>query len=116
MFKDKAEFNIGDFVYISDGNDIGQVTDVNERHGGGWNYRVNYCQFKDPDRGIVGGNGPVFREGYPKKVTEPIDVLFVAARKERAEIERLRSKVESAENNFEVLKKALNILRSQHGR
>ena len=104
------EFDVGDFVYIDNSDDVGQISDVHQRDSGKHGYRVSYCQFKDPDRGTCGGNGPVWVEGYPKPVTEPADVLFVAAMKESEKIKLLKRELKNAEINFADLKRAKCIL------
>lgn len=108
--EEKPEFQVGDFVYYAK-DSIGQITDVVLGNNGDiHHYRVDYCQSKDPDEGVCGGNGPIWKIGFPKKVTEPVDVLFVAAVKERSEADRLRKKLAIAEDNFKALKRAVNIL------
>lgn len=104
------EFNVNDFVYHDSGNSVGQISDIHKNNDGDYRYRINYCQFKDADRGTCGGNGPIFKKGYPVKVTEPVDVLFVAAMKERIEIKRLKNELKNAESNFAALKKSQEIL------
>ena len=97
-------FTVGDFVYYRDG-EIGQIT-----HADNNGYRINYCQGKDLVSGCRGGNGPIFQEGYPKPVTEPADVLFVRAMKERDLINALSRQLKKAEANFEALKTARELL------
>lgn len=102
-------FSIGDTVYY-DKNEIGIITDVEDCTNGKRRYRINYCQDKDLNTGPRGGNGPIWKEGYPKPVTEPSDVLFVAALKERSHIAELKKQLAEAESNFSALKKAREIL------
>ena len=102
-------FKVGEYVYYEKGRSIGKISDIIEGENGP-SYRINYCQFKDPDRGTCGGNGPIWREGYPQYVTEASDVLFVAAMKEADEIKRLRMDLEQAERNYSALKRARGIL------
>ena len=103
----KHDFKVGDFVYYEESDDIGQITDVDSEF---CHYRINYCQFKDPDRGTSGGNGPVFREGYPKPVTKLPDVLFVFAMKEREKIKSLESSLKEANKNFTAIKLARKLI------
>lgn len=107
-------FDVGDFVYIDFKNSIGQISDINMQDDGNLNYQVYYCQGKDPDKGVIGGNGPIFMEGYPKKITNPSDILFVVAMKERAKIKNLKIELILAEDNFKALKIARNILKEQY--
>ena len=102
-------FKVGDYVYYEKGRSIGKISDILEGENEP-SYRINYCQFKDPDRGTCGGNGPIWREGYPQYVTEASDVLFVAAMKEADEIKRLKMDLEQAERNYSALKRSRGIL------
>jgi len=86
LFKHPDCWKVGDFVYHNSNNDIGQLTQVPCPIYPNHNFRIEYCQGKrlSPSEliGFVsGGNGPVFAPGYPKKVTEIADVLFVKAAK-----------------------------------
>lgn len=103
-------YAIGDFVYSDAGGGIGVITDANCGDDGKMYYRINYCQGKDLASGVSGGNGPIWRDGYPKQVTEPRDVLFVAAMKEKFRIANLKKSLADAESNFSALKRARELL------
>lgn len=101
-------FKVGDFVY-SDPGSIGILTDIPDsgRTGG---YRINHCQGKDLESGPRGGNSPVFKEGYPKTIGEPADVLFVAAMKHKFKIAELESLLSVAKRDFSALKLSRQII------
>jgi hypothetical protein len=103
-------YAIGDFVYYEEGHAIGMITDANRRDDGRMHYRIDYCQDKDLSTGPRGGNGPIWQEGYPQPVTEPQDVLFVAAMKERYRIADLKKALSEAVANFSALEKARELL------
>ena len=104
-----VQFSIGDFVYYQAG-EIGKITDVSTFEDGVVNYRIDYCQGKDLSTGPRGGNGPVWVKGYPKPITEPVDVLFVAAMKERYRIDALTKDLEQSKTNFRSLKHSIELL------
>jgi hypothetical protein len=95
-------------VYYDVG-EIGKITHVGYE-AGKVSYRIDYCQGKDLSTGPRGGNGPVWREGFPKPITEPTDVLFVAAMKERCRIQALTKDLGKAEKNFESLKHSIELI------
>jgi len=108
------KFKVGDYVYYDSGGDgIGQISNVHESDDGVSHYRINYCQFKDPDRGISGGNGPIWRDGFPKPVTKPTDILFVAAMKEMDKIKSLEIELKETKDNFSALKRARELIKEQ---
>jgi hypothetical protein len=104
-----AEFAVGDFCYY-DGGEIGRITHVS-LEGGKHSYRIDYCQGKDLLSGPRGGNGPVWREGFPKPVTETVDVLFVAAMKERYRMHALIKDLDQSKTNFKSLKHSIELIK-----
>jgi len=103
------KFKVGDFVYFSP-NEIGRITHIGNENKDNISYQIDYCQGKDLDSGCRGGNGPIFREGFPKQITEPADVLFVRAMKEKLLIEKLSRELKQAEANFNALKRARELV------
>lgn len=102
-------YAIGEFVYHDEG-EIGLITDENCGDDGRMRYRINYCQGKSLATGVSGGNGPIWRDGYPQPVTEPKDVLFAAAMKEKFRIAGLQKALAEAESNLSALKRARDLL------
>ena len=105
------KFNKGDYVYYSKG-EIGRISDANhdESIDPTCRYRVDYCQGKDLITGARGGNGPIWREGYPKQISEPDDILFVSAMKQKELITGLKKQLKIHEGYFEALKIARQVL------
>lgn len=99
------DFNIGDYVYYS-GTNIGKITDKREVEIGTskYSYRIDYCQNKDIETGPSGGNGPIWVEGYPKRVTEFTDILIIRAFESRDRIKRLESLLRKEQKIFNSLK------------
>ena len=104
----EMEFEVGDFVYIDESKDIGIVTDVRPEMADP--YRVDYCQNKDPLSPRRGGNGPVWRKGYPQEVTDPADVVFVHAARTQFRIAELKKKLGYEELCFDSLQRAHRLL------
>lgn len=103
-----AEFKVGDAVYYcgdENGYEIGFITDVTY-NGAVWNYRIDYCQHKDMDRPRLGGNGSVFRPGFPKPVTKAADIIFVKGAAVSQRIKTLKRDLAYAEHDLAALKRA----------
>jgi hypothetical protein len=101
------DFNLGDFVYHESG-EIGQITDITDN--GNLHYRISYCQFKDIDRGTCGGNRPIFKEGYPKKVTNCNDILFVEGVKLLGKIKETEKELLDLKVKFNAIKTTRNTI------
>ena len=105
--KQIQEFRIGDAVYYNKGTEIGIITDADKLDDGSISYRIDYCQDKDLETGRRGGNGPIWRKGYPKPVTEPADILFVFGVKELERARFLEHHLKIANENLIAIKRLI---------
>lgn len=101
-------YALGEAVYYNESKEIGIITDKALR-GGQWEYRINYCQGKDLT-GPRGGNGPVWREGYPQPVTDPSDILYVKALQLTMRSRTLKRELESIESDIAAVVRARTLL------
>jgi hypothetical protein len=107
MFRHEPEFQVGDLVYHSR-TGIGEISDVYFKDGE-YSYRVNYCQFLKMTP--QGGNGGVWRKGYPRPVEgDAADELYVQAFYLNRECERMEKRLRAMKIDLDAMKRAREIL------
>lgn len=103
------EFAINEIVYYEDGG-LGLISTAMLRDGK-WCYYVDYFNRNQAIGEMpCGGNGPVFRDGFPKKVEDPRGRLFLAGYQAAVDLRRATDAVAKAKADLEAIRRSAELI------